>query len=106
MLVLVLTFLCYASYHASRKPPSIVKSVLNGEGNGEALAFAGGHRRAVLEVFGRSLLADVDKHKKKNSTGGGGDDSGAGWAPFNSPKVGKSLLGDLDLAFLGSYAGE
>lgn len=30
MLVLFLTFLCYMSYHASRKPPSIVKSVLNG----------------------------------------------------------------------------
>ena len=26
-----------------------------------------------------------------------------GWAPFNGPK-GKSYLGDLDVAFLGSYA--
>ena len=26
-----------------------------------------------------------------------------GWAPFNGPN-GKSYLGDLDVAFLGSYA--
>ena len=38
MLVLLLTFLCYTSYHASRKPPSIVKSVLHGEGAGAGLA--------------------------------------------------------------------
>lgn len=32
--VLVLTFLCYTAFHAARKPPSIVKSVL--KGNAEA----------------------------------------------------------------------
>ena len=31
MVVLLLTFLCYTAYHASRKPPSIVKSVLHGD---------------------------------------------------------------------------
>ena len=59
MLVLVLTFLCYAAYHASRKPPSIVKSVLHGDGgtNGESgSAFiAGGHRRRR-----RSLLEEIE----------------------------------------------
>lgn len=99
MLVLVLTFLCYAAYHASRKPPSIVKSVLNGDGSAAHSAL-GGHRRSALEVMGRALLDDANKHKHKNSSG----DSGDGWAPFNNRKVGKSLLGDLDLAFLGSYA--
>lgn len=36
-IVLALTFLCYTAYHASRKPPSIVKSVLHGDAqaNGE-----------------------------------------------------------------------
>ncbi len=29
--VLFLTFMCYTAYHASRRPLSIVKSVLNGE---------------------------------------------------------------------------
>jgi hypothetical protein len=32
ILVLLLTFLCYTAFHASRKPLSIVKSVLTGEG--------------------------------------------------------------------------
>ena len=31
LIVLALTFICYAAYHASRKPPSIVKSVLHGD---------------------------------------------------------------------------
>lgn len=31
IVVLLLTFLCYTAYHASRKPPSIVKSVLHGD---------------------------------------------------------------------------
>lgn len=134
MLVLVLTFLCYAAYHASRKPPSIVKSVLHGDGGPNDASFsAGGHRRRFLEVEAieetidtpsalrwtawaatsseataagleavrrRSLLAK----KHGNHSGGSGDDDGPGWAPFNNAKIGKSLLGDLDLAFLGSYA--
>jgi hypothetical protein len=33
-LVLFLTFMCYTAYHASRRPLSIVKSVLNGEPHG------------------------------------------------------------------------
>lgn len=118
MIALVLTFLCYAAYHASRKPPSIVKSVLHGDGAGNGFAI-GGHRRSLLEFenavnthgmleyTGRGLLLDADeglaKHHKNKSSGGGGDE-GPGWAPFNNAKVGKSLLGDLDLAFLGSYA--
>lgn len=32
-LVLLLTFWCYACFHASRKPLSVVKSVLTGESN-------------------------------------------------------------------------
>lgn len=34
LIVLALTFLCYTAYHASRKPPSIVKSVLHGDAGG------------------------------------------------------------------------
>jgi hypothetical protein len=45
LIVLALTFLCYTAYHASRKPPSIVKSVLHGDasanGGGPALPPAG-----------------------------------------------------------------
>lgn len=43
--MLGLTFLCYTSYHASRKPPSIVKAVLHGSGGNpkptDALAAGG-----------------------------------------------------------------
>ncbi|KAG1658428.1 hypothetical protein FOA52_009610 [Chlamydomonas sp. UWO 241] len=53
--VLILTFLCYAGYHAARKPPSIVKSILKGDGSTAAAA-----------VSDRLLL-------------------GPGWAPFNGP---------------------
>jgi len=70
--VLVLTFIAYTAYHASRKPPSIVKSVLLGNS---------------VEV----------------ATGGSGNESAEGWAPFNGPE-GKALLGNVDLAFLASYA--
>lgn len=67
--VLILTFLAYASFHASRKPPSIVKSVLGPE-------------------------------IQSNSTGTGTE---SGWAPFDGPE-GTHRLGELDLAFLSSYA--
>ena len=44
MLVLFLTFICYTAYHASRKPPSIVKSVLHGEvGNAGVYVPGGDH---------------------------------------------------------------
>ena len=35
--VLVITFLCYATFHASRKPPTVVKTVLRGSSNATAL---------------------------------------------------------------------
>lgn len=35
--MLVVTFLCYATLHASRKPPAIVKTVLRGSNNATAL---------------------------------------------------------------------
>ena len=54
--VLALTFASYASFHASRKPPSIVKAVLS-----------------------------------------------ADWAPFSGAR-GPHRLGELDVAFLSSYA--
>ncbi|XP_010533095.1 PREDICTED: putative glycerol-3-phosphate transporter 5 [Tarenaya hassleriana] len=66
--VLIITFLAYASFHASRKPPSIVKSVLG------------------PSVRSNSSSPDSE-----------------GWAPFNGSE-GTRRLGELDLAFLSSYA--
>jgi hypothetical protein len=118
-LVLALTFACYAAYHASRKPPSIVKSVLHG-GAGSGLAtgslgadvlageelpgspesFANAVGRGLLERGGGRYAAAVEA-----AAGGPAPPStSSGWAPFDSLARGKALLGDLDLAFLGSYA--
>ncbi|XP_010488834.1 PREDICTED: putative glycerol-3-phosphate transporter 5 [Camelina sativa] len=68
ILVLIITFIAYASFHASRKPPSIVKSVLGPPPVG-------------------SNSSSIDN----------------GWAPFNGTE-GTKRLGELDLAFLSSYA--
>ncbi|OWM65962.1 putative glycerol-3-phosphate transporter 5 [Punica granatum] len=81
ILVLILTFLAYASFHASRKPPSIVKSVLGPGIDSNATAFASDLSRVA-----------------SNTTS---DD--AGWAPFDGPR-GTHRLGELDLAFLLSYS--
>lgn len=141
MFVLLLTFLCYTAYHASRKPPSIVKSVLHGEvdqrgvsiefgafgaaDNASSDAWAAHHWAAShhgADAF--TDFAGVNSTLLPNGTLGsvpgaepaGGstgasledatndDNSRPGWKPFNNPKRGKGLLGDLDLAFLGSYA--
>ncbi|GAB4832749.1 hypothetical protein Ancab_006766 [Ancistrocladus abbreviatus] len=73
-LVLIITFLAYASFHASRKPPSIVKSVLGPE---------------ILQM-NTNLDQDSASIEK-------------GWPPFNGTR-GTHRLGELDLAFLMTYA--
>ena len=57
LIVLALTFICYAAYHASRKPPSIVKSVLHGDASangagavGAGAGEAGGGRRWCMGI--------------------------------------------------------
>ncbi|EFJ50964.1 hypothetical protein VOLCADRAFT_57773, partial [Volvox carteri f. nagariensis] len=82
--VLVLTFLCYMGYHAARKPPSIVKSVLRG-------SVVNSHSGRLLLSDGGLAIAASDPTTLN------------GWAPFNSDN-GQTLLGQIDLAFLGTYA--
>ncbi|KAJ1440090.1 Sugar phosphate transporter [Sesbania bispinosa] len=74
--VLVITFLAYASFHASRKPPSIVKSVL-----GPTVA------SNLTQLQAPNLSSSID----------------SGWPPFNGTR-GTHHLGELDLAFLTSYS--
>ena len=119
IVVLVLTFLCYMSYHASRKPPSIVKSVLHGSVHSvdglSTEAMFGAHLgpAAMGGVVGGTFVSEeghagAAANKKRpqpdpaprNDTGV----DGPGWAPFNDVDNGQALLGDLDVAFLGSYA--
>uniref|UniRef100_A0A2H1WDP7 SFRICE_012655 n=1 Tax=Spodoptera frugiperda TaxID=7108 RepID=A0A2H1WDP7_SPOFR len=74
--VLVLTFFTYMTYHLTRKPISVVKSVLHQ--NCSALVPPPG----------------TDPN----------DDQWCNWAPFNTADA-NTLLGTLDSAFLFSYAG-
>jgi len=72
--ILIFTFFCYTSYHLSRKPISVVKSVLY-------------HKNC----------SDVDP--LDNST----DKFWCDWKPFNEGDA-SDLLGYLDLCYLISYA--
>ncbi|XP_053621852.1 glucose-6-phosphate exchanger SLC37A2 isoform X2 [Plodia interpunctella] len=74
--VLALTYFTYMTYHLTRKPISVVKSVL--------------HRNCS------ELPPPPDV--------GPGDDQWCNWPPFNTTDA-NTLLGTLDSAFLFSYAG-
>ena len=83
-LVLLITFLSYASYHATRKTTSIVKSVL--DPNSSKLTFSPASK--LLNAFRSSQ-----------------ERSGVvrGWAPFDNSN-GTALLGEIDVAFLAVYS--
>ncbi|XP_026331150.1 glucose-6-phosphate exchanger SLC37A2-like, partial [Hyposmocoma kahamanoa] len=76
-MVLVLTYITYMTFHLTRKPISVVKSVL--------------HRNCS------ELPPPVPPYDPK-------DDQWCNWAPFNTDDA-NTLLGMLDSAFLFSYAG-
>ncbi|ESO99923.1 hypothetical protein LOTGIDRAFT_213082 [Lottia gigantea] len=74
--VLIFTFFCYASYHLSRKPISVVKNVLH------------------------QNCSEVTPHGKIPV---GENDTWCDWAPFDDNSA-NSLLGYLDVSFLFAYA--
>ncbi|GKC26487.1 putative glycerol-3-phosphate transporter 1 [Tanacetum coccineum] len=78
-IVLIVTFLAYASYHASRKTTSIIKSALDPQTSDQVESASFLRQSNVLSWV-----------------------LGSGWAPFNGSN-GTALLGDLDLAFLFVY---
>ncbi|XVF10907.1 hypothetical protein REPUB_Repub07fG0223800 [Reevesia pubescens] len=90
-MVLLITFIAYASYHASRKPSSIVKSVLYPE----PLKVSEGNRPwPVGNVFIKEEeYVSFDRNRKENK----------GWYPFNETD-GTSKLGEIDVAFLACYS--
>ncbi|GAU27577.1 hypothetical protein TSUD_271180 [Trifolium subterraneum] len=89
-IVLIVTFLAYASYHATRKTTSIVKSVLDPQSSSKNnLGFSFSPLKRVV----------VTNHTESRLSWSLGD----GWAPFNGSD-GTSLLGELDVAFLAIYA--
>ncbi|KAJ6834310.1 putative glycerol-3-phosphate transporter 1 [Iris pallida] len=85
-LVLILTFFAYASYHATRKTTSIVKSVLDPETTREGFT----HWPRNYFLWSSSLEVRTPGMK-------------GGWAPFDGPN-GTSMLGEIDVAFLAMYA--
>ncbi|WVZ03838.1 hypothetical protein V8G54_024644 [Vigna mungo] len=88
LIVLIVTFLAYTSYHATRKTTSIVKSVLDPQSADTGLTF---FRLRPINVTESNGLRRVSSKL------------GEGWAPFNGSD-GTSLLGQLDVAFLAVYA--
>ncbi|XP_051140875.1 putative glycerol-3-phosphate transporter 5 [Andrographis paniculata] len=83
-LVLLLTFAAYASFHASRKPPSIVKSILTSPIN-------------------ESLAANTSSDQGGSESSQTPSQGVKGWPPFDGPR-GPHHLGELDLSFLLAYA--
>lgn len=89
-IVLILTFLAYASYHATRKTTSIVKSALDPASSQLGLGFGFFRLRGTYflnspeERYGQAQLSN-------------------GWAPFNGVD-GSAMLGELDVAFLLCYS--
>ncbi|KAI3508183.1 hypothetical protein L1887_23187 [Cichorium endivia] len=81
IIVLIVTFLAYASYHATRKTTSIIKSSLDPQSPNDTL-------QSFTFLKSSKTLSWL---------------LGSGWAPFNGAN-GTGLLGDLDLAFLFVYA--
>ena len=84
--VLVLTFFSYASYHATRKTTSIVKSVLDPK------KYQLGYTPWPMSFF----LGTPNDGDGKSLLHGG-------WAPFNGPN-GTAMLGLMDVAFLSVYS--
>nr|GMD78399.1 putative glycerol-3-phosphate transporter 4 [Ipomoea batatas] len=90
--VLFVTFIAYTSYHASRKPSSIVKSVLDPKSGIDNATLNSSNLWPVGDVFvKRELELDLGRSK------------GKGWEPFNG-KDGTKKLGEIDVAFLACYS--
>ncbi|XP_010677123.2 putative glycerol-3-phosphate transporter 4 [Beta vulgaris subsp. vulgaris] len=87
--VLLITFIAYTCYHASRKPSSIVKSVLDPERDKSLVS----NIWPLGNVFVREELFDSDVNRLTKK----------GWEPFNG-KGGTSKLGEIDVAFLACYS--
>ncbi|KAL1816343.1 hypothetical protein ACET3Z_018917 [Daucus carota] len=86
-IVLIVTFLAYTSYHATRKTTSIVKSALDPQSPDLSLT----------SFFKRAEANNLTASSKQSWVLGGG------WAPFDG-QDGTALLGQLDVAFLFVYA--
>lgn len=90
-IVLLLTFFGYACYHASRKPTSIVKSVLDPVPPSVGLSYPWPVGELFVKRQGVGYYYNATESYKK------------GWPPFDG-KDETVKLGEVDLAFLACYA--
>ena len=88
-MVLLITFIAYTSYHASRKPSSIVKSVLDPEPDKTLNVYPW----PIGSVFLKDEILGKNKYKSEYT----------GWEPFIG-KGGTKKLGLIDVAFLACYS--
>ncbi|CAN8231635.1 unnamed protein product [Cochlearia groenlandica] len=93
--ILLITFIAYACYHASRKPSSIVKSVLHPDSTKQHITDE--------ERYYPWPLGNVFVKKQTDSDETLLSKSYKGWEPFNG-KHGTSRLGEIDVAFLACYS--
>lgn len=104
--VLILTFIAYASYHASRKPSSIVKSVLDPQNTKSLPATSTGPLTNSYPWLVNRIFIERS-YPNPLQIGGNQSVSPAnvkdGWAPFNGTD-GTAILGEIDLAFLAVYS--
>lgn len=104
--VLIITFIAYASYHASRKPSSIVKSVLDPQNTKSLTATTSGPLTNTYPWLHNRIFTE---HSDPNLLQIGGNQSVSlanvkdGWAPFNGTD-GTAILGEIDVAFLAVYS--
>lgn len=88
-MVLLVTFIAYACYHASRKPSSIVKSVLYPEPMKQPQQYPW----PIGQLFAKKEIMSVSEKRSSHK----------GWAPFDG-RDGLSRLGEIDVAFLSCYS--
>ncbi|CAL5429597.1 unnamed protein product [Camellia sinensis] len=89
-MVLLITFIAYTCYHASRKPSSIVKSVLDPDPKKINVI----HPWPIGEFFvKRDFVVGTEMNRLRDQ----------GWAPFNGTD-GTLKLGEIDVAFLACYS--
>uniref|UniRef100_A0A1X7UQD1 Major facilitator superfamily (MFS) profile domain-containing protein n=1 Tax=Amphimedon queenslandica TaxID=400682 RepID=A0A1X7UQD1_AMPQE len=93
--ILILTFICYASYHMSRKPFSVVSSVLAPGCKHHHSGGGGGENESDFEDF---LFLSNNSNAGNESC-----EYIDGWPPFNGSYC-KTVIGAVDYAWLFTYA--
>eukprot|EP00249_Psilotum_nudum_P017943 c26563_g1_i2 orf=580-2346(-) len=111
--VLVLTFVAYVLYHASRKPSSIVKSVLDSSADvskrsDELQTIAPSlpwylHNIFIIKHPQAIPLLNDSILQRTNAMGSDQAKVIGGWAPFDGTS-GTARLGEVDVFFLAFYA--